>query len=73
MTDSKMMMMMTTMTMMMTTDNHGRRHCISYIHKCMGGKGMWKNPQWIQLASKSILLSQMPSVLTYEVSCWHSY
>lgn len=28
----------------MTTENHGRRHSISYIHECMGEKGLTKNP-----------------------------
>jgi len=30
--------------MRMMTDNHGRRHGFSYIHECMGGKGIAKNP-----------------------------
>jgi len=30
--------------MMTSTDNHGRRHGFSYIHECMGGKGIAKYP-----------------------------
>jgi hypothetical protein len=36
--------------MRMTTDNQRRRHGISYIHECMGEKGIAKNPTGLKIS-----------------------
>jgi hypothetical protein len=46
--------------MRMMTDNHGRMKGISYIHECMGGKGIAKNPAKSSWPQKQYLCNRCP-------------